>query len=70
MEEQLLQVEKLRALGEMASGVAHDFNNMLTSILGNVSLAKLHAAPGSELLNNLSTAEKSALRARHLRTAR
>jgi PAS domain S-box-containing protein len=38
MEEQLLQNEKLRALGEMASGVAHDFNNALASILGNTQL--------------------------------
>jgi PAS domain S-box-containing protein len=38
MEEQLLQAEKLRALGEMASGVAHDFNNALAAILGNAQI--------------------------------
>jgi len=38
MEEQLLQAEKLRALAEMASGVAHDFNNALAAILGNTQL--------------------------------
>ena len=37
-QEQLVRVEKLRALGEMASGVAHDFNNVLAVILGRVQL--------------------------------
>jgi len=37
-EETLIQSEKLRALGEMAGGVAHDFNNFLAIILGNAQL--------------------------------
>jgi GAF domain-containing protein/CheY-like chemotaxis protein len=37
-QEHLIQTEKLRALGEMASGVAHDFNNILAAILGRVQL--------------------------------
>jgi len=41
IEEQLLQSEKLRAVGEMASGVAHDFNNSLAIILGNTQLLLL-----------------------------
>ena len=36
--EQLYQAEKLRALGEMAAGVAHNFNNLLTIVLGNAEL--------------------------------
>jgi len=43
MEEQLLQAEKLRAVGEMANGVAHDFNNALSIILGNTQLLLLGA---------------------------
>ena len=35
---QLVQAEKLRAVGEIASGVAHDFNNTLGIILGNIQL--------------------------------
>jgi signal transduction histidine kinase len=37
-QQQVIQQERLRALGEMASGVAHDFNNTLTPILGFTDL--------------------------------
>ncbi|HEY1013757.1 MAG TPA: GAF domain-containing protein [Herpetosiphonaceae bacterium] len=38
---ELLRATRLRTLGELASGMAHDFNNMLTGILGNVELLLL-----------------------------
>lgn len=59
MEEQLLQAEKLRAVGEMASGVAHDFNNALTIILGNVQLL-LFSARTEEEKETLRTIERVA----------
>ncbi len=39
-QEQLIASERLRALGEMAAGVAHDINNVIGIILGNAQLAK------------------------------
>ncbi len=41
--EHIHRAQKMEAVGLLASGVAHDFNNVLTTILGNVHLAKLDA---------------------------
>ena len=59
IEEQLFQAEKLRAVGEMASGVAHDFNNALAAILGNTQLL-LYTAQDEALKETLKIIEKVA----------
>jgi len=64
LEEKFLQTEKLRALGEMASGVAHDFNNSLAVILGNAQLM-LYTVKDEEVRKALRTVEKVAQDSAH-----
>ncbi len=56
--DQLVQAEKLRALGEMAGGVAHDFNNLMSVILGRAHLLRDGKA---DLEGGLQMIEQAAL---------
>jgi two-component system, cell cycle sensor histidine kinase and response regulator CckA len=63
LEEALFQTQKLESLGLLAGGVAHDFNNILTGILGYSSLMK-HMVPEKDVMHGyLDTIERSARRA-------
>ncbi len=52
--DQLLQAQKMEAIGTLAGGIAHDFNNILTAILGYAELSKFGVDPDSELSRNLA----------------
>ncbi len=66
LRQQLIQAQKMDAVGTLAGGIAHDFNNMLAVILGNIQLALLDVAPGTSLAENLSEVEQAVGRAKNL----
>jgi signal transduction histidine kinase len=66
LQAQLLQAQKIEAVGRLAGGVAHDFNNMLQVILGHLDLVLSEVPPAGSLRESLDEIQKSALRSADL----
>ncbi len=66
MDRRLNQSQKLESLGALAGGVAHDFNNILTIVLNNATLAKSHPEDPVLVRESLGQIEHAAERAAHL----
>ena len=62
----LRQAERMEALGRLAGGVAHDFNNALSSVLGFTSYLRSKASANSDLHRDLGLIEQAALKAADL----
>jgi signal transduction histidine kinase len=64
LEAQFLQSQKMETVGRLAGGVAHEFNNLLTTIITNAELGTMRLRPDDDLSNNLQqilqTAERGA----------
>jgi len=66
MEEELLQAQKMEAIGTLAGGIAHDFNNILFPLVGYAEMLKEDLPAGHPFQENADTMLSSALRARDL----
>jgi len=66
MEAQIRQTQKMDIVGQLAGGVAHDFNNMLTAILGSAELMERHLNENPSALKLLGTIQRAAARSADL----
>ena len=64
LQSQLVQSQKMESVGRLAGGVAHEFNNMLSVILGYADLIKSQLAKDTPLYTDVSEIEKAANRSK------
>ncbi len=66
LQTQLIQAQKMEAVGQLAGGVAHDFNNILTAVLMNLNLLQGEPGLSPEVREGLTEIEGEAKRAANL----
>jgi len=66
LQDKLQQSQKMETIGTLAGGIAHDYNNLLAAIMGNLSMAQEESAPHSVMAELLHEAEQASLKARDL----
>lgn len=66
LEAQLMQAQKMEAVGQLAGGVAHDFNNMLGVITGYSEMILMQMDPSHQFYDKLEQIQKAAMRSADL----
>ena len=65
-EEELLKAKKLESIAALSGGIAHDYNNLLTSIMGNISLAQTYLEHDDKIYGLLNEAQHASILAKAL----
>jgi signal transduction histidine kinase/CheY-like chemotaxis protein len=66
MQRQLLEAQKMEAIGTLAGGIAHDFNNILSAIVGYTEISMIQSGTNEPLKDNLEKILGASFRARDL----
>jgi PAS domain S-box-containing protein len=66
LQAQLIQAQKMEAIGTLAGGIAHDFNNILSAVMGHVEIAQLDLAAEHPIRQHLDQVLKATHRAKDL----
>ncbi len=70
LEKQIIEMQKMEAVGTLAGGIAHDFNNILTGILGNLDIARRYIPAESQaaipIIESIRASERAAQLVRQL----
>jgi signal transduction histidine kinase len=66
LETNLQHARRMETVGALASGIAHNFNNIVGAILGHIEMAEVQLAPGSQPARNLGEIRRAGERARDL----
>lgn len=66
LEDEMIKAQKLESIGTLAGGLAHDYNNLLTTIMGSLEIIKMKMDKTNRIYSTVMKAEQAALTARDL----
>ena len=66
LEDEMIKAQKLESIGTLAGGLAHDYNNLLTTIMGSLEMIKMNLDKSNRIYPTVMSAEEAVMTARDL----